>query len=409
MPSSGSFRVIGCALALLVACGGDSEGGARNRGTAGGGGTKIPGGGKAGTGSNPNDPFGNGSMKPAGSGGSTGMVVNPADDECAKAMLNSMRTMPTILFVIDGSGSMCAPFGGGSRWQSLRTALLDPTNGLIYRLQQSVQFGMLLYDGTIDPILALTALGGGGGSNGCEAQYLATKGEGECPQLIEVAPALGNASAIDGMYPATELGGSTPTDKALNHADVQNNPLYIILATDGQPNDICVGGVGGDNTPQKQGVVAAVDRAAQNSITTFVISTAGGDSALEAHLDEVAKHGDPANPNAHSYSPMNPEDLVNTLATLLGGAIGCTVALNGEVTMGQECRGTVMFNGQQLPCCTTQNGSSVCNDAPANPADGWLLKDPRTIELTGPTCTNFLSATEVVLQASFPCDAFSPD
>jgi hypothetical protein len=45
--------------------------------------------------------------------------------------------MPTIMFVIDVSGSMCAPFGNSTRWQALRTALLDPMRGLIYRPQGS--------------------------------------------------------------------------------------------------------------------------------------------------------------------------------------------------------------------------------------------------------------------------------
>jgi hypothetical protein len=424
MPSSASLKVIGCLLALVVAgCGSDTEGGRGNVG--GSAGSKTPTGGGTGSksGGGPGDPFGNGNgTGPIASGGSTGSMLPPGggNDECAQAKLHSMRTMPTILFVIDGSGSMCAPFGGSTRWQALRTALVDPTMGLIYRLQQSVSFGMLLYDGTIDLLLAVTGAGGGM-VDACSAMYLDMKAEGECPGLIEVAPAIGNAAMIDMQYPATELGGSTPTDKAMNHAvdqleamistnpDVMNNPLYIILATDGQPNDICVGGVGGDGTAQKQGVIAAVDRAQQSGITTFVISTAGGDAALEAHLNEVAKHGNPADPMAHTYAPTNPEDLVNTLATLLGGAVGCTVALNGEVTLGQECRGSVLLNGQPLPCCTQAGGAFTCNDTPVDPADGWMLKDPRTIELTGVTCTNFLATVEVNLEASFPCDAFSPD
>ena len=420
-----AWTVGGCALLVAIAaCGGDetrsntgagAASGSSNYGSSGNGSGTVGGG------------FGNNQIKPTGSGGAT--VINPGagNDECAKAQLDSMRTMPTILFVIDGSGSMCAPFGGSTRWQALRTALLEPTNGLIYRLQQSVSFGMLLYDGTIDFTVALTSgigmgMGMGMGANEqCATMYFDMKMEGECPGLVEVAPAIGNAAAIDMAYPATELGGSTPTDKAMNHAvdqmvamqstnpDVINNPLYIILATDGQPNDICVGGAGGDGAAQRQGVIDAVDRAAASSITTFVISTAGGNAALEAHLDEVAKHGNPSDPMAHTYAPMNPEDLVNTLATLLGGAIGCTVALNGEVTPGEECRGSVMLNGSSLPCCQQAGGTSMCNDVVTTPADGWLLRDPRTIELTGPTCTNFLASTAVSLQASFPCDAFMPD
>jgi len=196
-------------------------------------------------------------------------------NECANAKVNTSTTTPDILFVIDGSGSMCETFGGSTRWQALRTALLDPTNGLVQRLQASARFGMVLYDGTIDLLLALTAIGGSSNPE-CALMYTATKAEGMCPQLIEVPIALNNAPALDMAFPQTELGGSTPTDKAMAHAvelllgmrsgdpDAEQNPQYIILATDGQPNDICLGGVGGDGAAQKQGVIAAVDRAKMN-------------------------------------------------------------------------------------------------------------------------------------------------
>ena len=34
--------------------------------------------------------------------------------------------------------------------------------------------------------------------------------------------------------------------------------MYVILATDGAPNDICVSGTGGDGSVQRKGVIAAV-------------------------------------------------------------------------------------------------------------------------------------------------------
>jgi Mg-chelatase subunit ChlD len=136
------------------------------------------------------------------------------------------------------------------------------------------------------------------------------------------------------MYPAKELGGSTPTDKALAAAveqvititagkDPTQNPGFIILATDGEPNDLCFGGKGGDGTLQRQCVISAVDRAAAAKIRTFVISLAGNDKRLQEHLVEVAKHGDPTNAMAHPYSPMNPNELVETLKTVLTAAVGC--------------------------------------------------------------------------------------
>src|SRR4029077_4752455 len=119
-----------------------------------------------------------------------------------------------------------------------------------------------------------------------------------------------------------------------------------------------------------QGVIAAADRGAAAGITTWVISLGGGDAALQAHLDEVAKHGDPKNAGAHTFSPMNPDDLIMTLAQLLGGAIGCHIALSGTVAVGQECLGKVEQNGRALPCCqATAAGSFDCARMPTSAAN----------------------------------------
>jgi hypothetical protein len=404
-------------LVLTLACGASDAGGPTNgRVPPRGSGTAATG---ATAGSGGSVSFGGGTSGGVRAGSSAPIGGRNAM-ECASAMVNTSTATPDILFVIDGSGSMCETFGGSTRWQALRSALLDPQNGLIYQLQANVWFGMVLYDGTIDVVLGL--LGSGQGVPPvCSAMYTEMKATGECPQLIDVPIAVNNAAAIDMAFPATELGGSTPTDRAMAHAvdqmigrqnsdpDGDPHPQYIILATDGAPNDICVGGMGGDGSMQRAGVISAVDRAAAAGITTFVISLAGGDAALQMHLDEVARHGQPNNPAATTFTPMTPQDLVATLAALLGGAIGCEVVLNGTVVAGRECSGLVELNGNGLPCCREENAGWTCDEAPVTPPDGWRLKDERTVELMGATCTQFLLAPAATLRASFPCGVFSPD
>ena len=352
-------------------------------------------------------------------------TASSSSDVCASAIVQTAKNMPTIVFVIDGSGSMCAPFGMSTRWQALRSALLDPKTGFIYRLQSSVYFGATLYDGTIDASLSLDAtsliqnppcalLGG----------VLGGKNMGMCPQLLEaMPPKLSNAQAIDMVYPNIELGGSTPTDRALDHVmkaliagrqvqgpdDPTRGPVYVILATDGAPNDICVNGTGGDGSAQRQAVIAAVDRGAAAGITTWVISLADGDPGLQMHLDEVARHGEPKNPAAHTFSPSNPDELLMTLAQLLGGAVGCHISLNGTVVVGQECLGTVEQNAVALPCCErSPAGAFSCAGASTTAPNGWYLNDPRSIELVGDACAKFLLGSGSVLSARFPCRVFTP-
>jgi hypothetical protein len=349
------------------------------------------------------------------------------EEICASTVVTTMKNMPTVVFVIDGSGSMCAPFGMSTRWQALRYALLDPSAGFIYRLQDAVRFGATLYDGTIDSNLATGAALSIIQNPPCAllTSVLLGKNAGMCPLLLEAMPAkLNNAGAIDMVFPMTELGGSTPTDRALSHVvDVliptlgqqtpdgqPQGPTYVILATDGAPNDICVGGVGGDGLAQQQGVIAAVDRAAAADITTWVISLADGDPALEAHLDEVARHGDKKNPQAQTFSPTNPDELLMTLAQLLGGAVGCHISLSGRVESGQECLGTVEQNGTALPCCQRDmSGGMTCDGAPTTSPNGWQLSDPSSIELLGDACAKFLLGSGAsLLTARFPCAVFTP-
>ncbi len=249
--------------------------------------------------------------------------VGPSGGECLEA---------TVSFVIDGSGSMCEVFGASTRWQELRGALLAPQMGLVYRLQDQAKFGLMIYDGSIDISLvgmSTSPMCAGAGSAGRLNAM-------DCMQLVQVPPSLGNADPIAAAFPMRELGGSTPTDRAMNQAvdaliaaqagvDLKLFPQFIVLATDGQPNDICVGGMGGDGVPQQQAVIAAVDRAAGAGIKTFVISLAGMDAALQMHLDEVARHGNPADAAAHTFTPANSEELVSALATVLGNALGCNV------------------------------------------------------------------------------------
>jgi hypothetical protein len=127
------------------------------------------------------------------------------------------------------------------------------------------------------------------------------------------------------------------------------------------------------------------------------------------HLDEVAKHGDPLNPHAHTFNPTNPDELLMTLARLLGGAVGCHVELNGTVTVGQECLGTVEQNGARIACCqTSASGESHCDDKPTTSPNGWRLNDDHSIELLGDSCANFLLGSGSVLNATFPCEIFTP-
>jgi Mg-chelatase subunit ChlD len=338
-------------------------------------------------------------------GAKTTTTPSSAAMSCAGTNVQAGRRQPLVTLVIDGSGSMCAPFANATRWTALRSALMDQ-DGVVTRLQSVVSFGMTLYDGPIELGGFLGMVGGGsrmmggGGQNPQCAGMAAQSAMGKaCPNLVAVPQALDNAAAIASMYPMTELGGSTPTHKVMTVVvdqliqaqtvlpDQRVQPQYIVLATDGEPNELCANPSGVD--PHAE-VIKQVMRAAQAGIGTFVISLAGSDAGLMNHLVQVAKAGMTGYP---PFTPMSKADLVASLGQIIGGAVGCEVFLNGTVTVGQECGGTVAMNGTSLRC---------------NDANGWNLKDDHTLVLQGQACMDFQTNPLAILHADFPCGVFVP-
>lgn len=338
--------------------------------------------------------FGNAPTASGGTGaaasGASGIAGAAASDPgsmtCAEGTANTTPVTPTVWLVLDGSGSMKEEFGGQTRWEALRAALMDP-GGVVESLQHSVRFGMVLYSG-----------------NEMDDGAPAT---GECFQLVTVEPALDNYATLLAQYPTQELGGWTPTDRALDSVvtnlavtnqdvlDATPGPVYVVLATDGAPNDHCSGDQdrnGGRSqfdpvTAQK--VLDVVGRGVQMGMQMFVISLAGDDDELATHLEQVASLGGTGQP---PFVPANKDDLVATFQQIIGNAT-CQIGLDGSVVAGMECAGEVELNGSVLAC-----GAN----------DGWKLLNPQTVQLMGSACSAFLQMDSLV-RATFPCDAFSPD
>jgi hypothetical protein len=317
--------------------------------------------------------------------------------------------VPTVWLVIDGSNSMNELLSReeGTRWKTLRSAVLDQ-GGIVPELQANARFGMVIYSGPLRPqcnpmahrdracgcnlgyedVCCTSACGAEdtGDVNYCEAQ------------LEVVAPATSNGSAIAASYPAGPIGGWTPTDRALEHVVQQlpaelasdpGSPIYVVLATDGAPNDIC-SQFDGDSAKAEveQRALAAVQSGVQQGMRLFVISLAGEDMELRTHLEKV---GAAAKPPVEPLVPASKQQLIDTLRQIVGGAT-CQVSLDGEVMMGQECEGLVQLNGTALEC---------------NAEHGWKLLDASTIALTGDACTSFLQM-ESTVTADFPCNVFIP-
>lgn len=292
-------------------------------------------------------------------------------ESCADAEVKFEPQTPTVLLLIDQSGSMTEDFGGVDRWQAVYDALLDPDDGLVTDLEDEIRFGMALY----------TSFEGDGG--------------GECPVITETAPALNNYAAIEASYDAAKPEDETPTGESIAAVtptlvmDPSPGNKVIVLATDGEP-DTCA-----EPNPQN-GQQASVDAAAaafDQGVRIYVISV--GDEVSDQHLQDVANAGvgvGDNDPDAPFYKANDAQALAAAFAEIVEGVRDCKLDLDGKVAEGGESECVVSVNGMPVPYGTD---------------DGWQLNDPSEAELVGDAC-DAIQDGEVAVSIKCACGIVTP-
>jgi hypothetical protein len=304
---------------------------------------------------------GNGSV-----GGNTGV--------CASTNVDLGHQLPTVLLLVDQSGSMNAEFGTSDRWQTLRTALMEPAMGIVNTLQAQVRFGLTLYSGR--------------------------NGAAPCPALTNVAPSLNNFMPINMAYPEptsaiiddTPTGDSIMAATAILQAVTEPGPKVIVLATDGEP-DSCE--TPDPQTPAaKELAVKAAQDAFAAGVFTFYISV--GNEVSTAHATEMANVGQgyPRGDTMQRFYLANDQAaLASAFATIVDGVRTCSFQLNGTVKNGDEAQGKVKLDGKELPL---------------NDPNGWRLSSPSTVEFVGKACETAKDKNDHKVEAEFPCGTIVP-
>ncbi len=321
---------------------------------------------------------GQGGFNPVGTGGgNTGGSGQGGD--CGSVDVSFEPQIPTVLLMIDQSGSMSADFNGQPRWNVVYDALMDSTNGVVKSLETQVRFGLALY--TFD--------------------------SGTCPNLVEVTPpSLNNHSAIDAVYSMQSPLSNTPTGDSISALTpalasfAEPGPKLIILATDGDP-DRCEDPDAHDEESKNE-VIAAVTDAYSQDIQTVIIAV--GDQVSDNHQQDVANAGAGLPPPtaypctnpmacAPTYEPATQQGLIDAFTDIINGQRTCVFSLDGEVIPGKECDGEVLVNSQSVPC---------------NDPNGWQLNGASEIEFLGTTCDTIMTDVNVSISASFPCNSIVP-
>lgn len=293
-------------------------------------------------------------------------------DACADVVVKFEKQIPTVMLLIDQSGSMTAAFGNGDRWSELYKTLMDPATGIVKTLQNDVRFGLALY----------TSNGGSAG--------------GVCPMLTKVPIAISNYTAIDAVYAPEAPVGDTPTGESITsvtkdlEAFAQPGPKIIVLATDGEP-DTCAEPNPQNGQPES---IAAAQAAYTKNVKTFVIAV-GAEVSL-GHLQDVANAG-AGKPiggadKAPFYQALDKQALIKAFDEIINGVRSCVLKLNGTVDAASAGAGKVFLDGSAIGY---------------NDPDGWKLNAPDEIELVGASCAAIKQGDHSI-SVEFPCGIVTP-
>jgi von Willebrand factor type A domain-containing protein len=325
---------------------------------------------------------GGGLVPPSANGAGGGLILDsnlepssvPGPAVCVDLAAEFERVTPSVVMLIDRSGSMTARFEGRrNRWQTLVATLTDPASSLIKKLEGSVRFGMALYTS--------------------DSGFGPAQPPRQCPILTNVDIALDNFSSIASVLsdPVNKPFDDTPTAESLAavaaklEAFAADGPKSIILATDGDP-DTCADPDANHSEDSKALSVAAVTAARANGISTYVISV--GDEATASHLKALAVAGAGGDAAAEAYTALDTAALEDAFNQIIGTVRTCDFKLDGTVEAAEARRGKVLLDGEAL--------------AYGDP-DGWLMPDESTVRLQGQAC-EAVRADASGIAMSFPCD-----
>ncbi len=299
--------------------------------------------------------------------GQGGSLPTP-DANCGSQIHQAHRGVADVLLVLDMSSSMAISNAGTTtRYQDVTLALdkvLPATDSII-------NWGLMLYP---------------------------APGTWCSPGQLDVPVAAGNAATVRAAYCQASPGlGYTPTAKSIDNAVAalkqieDQNPKYIVLATDGQPN--CNSSDGGSDAEK---AIASVKNAFDEGIPVFVIGlsltirTTLADQDAPAVLNQMAiKGGRPRGDLNTRYYAADTSDQLVTAMTDIGNQIAtCLFTLPSTPPVPANVLVLYENGPRRLPG-----------------PDTWDYADPQktSIQLHGGDCDKVLNGTYKSVQILFGC------
>ena len=364
-----------------------------------------------------------------------GMCVDSSHDGniCAVVNLQTTRSTPNIMLLVDRSGSMKSDFGSQTRWQAIATSVFAD-GGPIENLEGSARFGLTFYSNKDGDVACgdtgcdeNTCLGNKNDCSSsldclrCPTPSCLVAGTESTSDIIEQAPALNQFSVLQQMFSDYGPNSGTPTGDAISFvtpelaalASSTGEPTLLVVATDGSP-DRCESTENSDNhgldtvfdgenvTDGMEESLLAAHTAQTQGIDSYIISVGSGTVAL-SHLQQMANVGlgldqyEPAATQAAYYEADDTQGLVDAINAIIGGAVTCNLTLSQPIVAASACNGTVRYEGKEL-ACRPNDGNGWFPGAPD--ADG----NTSVIQLRGTAC-DVLKRDGGQVSGAFPCYA----
>ena len=326
----------------------------------------------------------------ASDAGDAGDAGPEASVPCIPGMFALKKAQPSVMFVLDASGSMAQTFSanGDTRWQVLTQSL----GTVLPSVDSSMQIGALIFP-----------------SN--RSQRTCT-----VPLTADLAPATGNVAALIDLMQGIDPLGGTPTADAISTAATEllgiraaSTARAIVLATDGGPNcnplldkttcacaDPAQTQCGADPElclDDARTVQRITDNAALG-LPTYVIGIHDpGDTQNDVVLNAMADAGGRARSGTPHYYPATSAIDLDDAFTSIRDQLGSCTYLTSSVPSASGMI-TVTIGGVVIPYDPTGK-------------NGWKWADENNGEIVfgGITCSEVASPDAGAIEADVSCSA----
>jgi Mg-chelatase subunit ChlD len=308
---------------------------------------------------------------------------NGEADQCGEVHFDLVRKPAEILLVFDRSGSMEETVdedAAVSDTNPVKWSLaVPPVTQVITETDSSVSWGLKLF-----PV--------GTDTGACDASSVV-------PDIdVPIGPANG-AAIIDAIGTTTPTGDGTPTGHSIQAAvnylsTIQNdNPKYIVLATDGEPS--CDESLSDSQDSARPFATAQVAAAYAAGYPVFVIGVATTKDTATLALNDMAVAGgaprsDP-NPLATKYYlAVTQQELIDALRAITGEFLGCVFPLGSTPPVVENIG--VKVNGVLAPRDMTRT-------------NGWDYTNAESteVEVYGEWCEQIKTAAANMVEIIFGC------